>query len=155
VAREKRHLTRGAAPVNDEDKRKHLEFIQAAVTRMASNLFYLKGWTVTLIAGVFVLSAKDSNPNYFAIAYLGAILFWVLDGYFLGQERSFRALYDHVRILDPEKIDYSMDTSQFAKETRNSWYGAMFSRTLLIYYGGLVGIMITVAMALTEKCPHG
>ncbi len=31
-----------------EQKIKHLEFIQAAINRMAGNSFLLKGWTVTL-----------------------------------------------------------------------------------------------------------
>ncbi len=30
-----------------ENKRKHLEFIQAIISRMASNLFFLRGWTIT------------------------------------------------------------------------------------------------------------
>ena len=84
---------------NMENKRKHLEFIQAAVNRMASNLFLLKGWTVTLIAALFALAAKDAKPVYFAIAYFPPFMFWVLDGYFLSQERRFRSLYDHVRKL--------------------------------------------------------
>jgi hypothetical protein len=38
-----------------ENKIKHLEFIQSTVGRMASNLFLLKGWTITLIAAVFAV----------------------------------------------------------------------------------------------------
>lgn len=127
-----------------ENKRKHLEFIQSAVARMASNLFLLKGWTITLIAALFALAAKDSDKTYFFIAYLPALMFWALDGYFLSQERRFRALYDHVRKLDESEIDFSMDTSTFRDETRNTWLGAVFSGTLLIYYGVLVVTMVVV-----------
>ena len=49
-----------------EKKLKHLEFIQQAINRMASNLFLLKGWTVTLIAAMFALAAKESRDLYFA-----------------------------------------------------------------------------------------
>src|ERR1039458_2620376 len=83
-----------------ENKRKHLEMIQGIINRMASNLFYLKGWTITLIAALFALAAKDANPKYIFVAYFPVIIFWVLDGYFLSQERRFRALYDDVRMLD-------------------------------------------------------
>jgi hypothetical protein len=127
-----------------ENKQKHLEFIQSAVGRMASNLFLLKGWTITLIAALFALAAKDSNRVYFLIAYLPALMFWALDGYFLSQERRFRALYDQVRKLKESDIDFSMDTSTFRNEVRNTWLGAMFSRTLLIYYGALVLTMVVV-----------
>jgi len=127
-----------------EKKLQHLEFIQAAVNRMASNLFLLKGWTVTLIAGLFALAAKDSNRTYFLIAYLPPAMFWVLDGYFLSQERKFRALYDLVRSLEESQIDFSMDTRPFSNTLRNSWVGAIFSRTLVIYYGSLIALMIVV-----------
>jgi hypothetical protein len=52
-----------------ENKRKHLEFIQAIVTRMAGNLFFLKGWAITLIAGLFALAAKDAKPRFYFVAY--------------------------------------------------------------------------------------
>jgi hypothetical protein len=99
-----------------DNKQKHLEFIQAAVGRMASNLFLLKGWAITLIAALFALSAKDSNRAYFLIAYIPATVFWGLDGYFLSQERRFRSLYDSVRKFDETQIDFSMDTSPFKNE---------------------------------------
>jgi hypothetical protein len=133
-----------------ENKQKHLEFIQAAVSRMASNLFLLKGWTVTLIAALFALAAKDSKPVYFLIAYIPPFMFWVLDGYFLSQERKFRSLYDHVRKLQEAAIDFSMDTAPFASISRNTWLGAMFSKTLLIYYGVLTGAMLVVMWLLTH-----
>src|SRR5437016_12167506 len=104
-----------------ENKRKHLEFIQAAVGRMASNLFLLKGWTITLIAALFTLAAKDADKTYFLIAYVPAILFWGLDGYFLSQERRFRALYDNVRRLPEAEIDFDMDTSAF--KSQHTWFG--------------------------------
>ena len=33
-----------------ENKRAHLEMIQAVITRMAGNSFLIKGWSVTLVA---------------------------------------------------------------------------------------------------------
>ena len=130
-----------------ENKQKHLEFLQAVITRMASNLFLLKGWSITLIAALFALSAKDSNKLYIFLAYYPLVVFWVLDGYFLSQERRFRALYDHVRTLPESAIDFAMDTSQFKKDG-NTWPGAMFSKTLTIYYGALALIMLVLMFLL-------
>lgn len=128
-----------------EKKPKHLEFIQQAINRMASNLFLLKGWTVTLIAAMFALAAKESKDFYFVLAYFPTLMFWLLDGYFLSQERRFRSLYDHVSKLDESAIDFSMDTQPFkATPPRNKWSHALFSSTLLIYYGVLVAAMTTV-----------
>jgi hypothetical protein len=128
-----------------EKKLKHLEFIQQAINRMASNLFLLKGWTVTLIAAMFALAAKESKDFYFVLAYFPTLMFWLLDGYFLSQERRFRSLYDHVSKLDESVIDFAMETHPFkATPPRNKWSHALFSSTLLIYYGVLLAAMTTV-----------
>lgn len=129
-----------------ENKRKHLEFIQAAVSRMSSNLFLLKGWTITLIAALFALAQKDSNQLFALIAYIPAIMFWILDGYFLCQERRFRALYDTVRQKDEASIDFSMDTSPYRHN--HTWPSAIFSPTLSVYYGSLIVLMLIVMFFL-------
>lgn len=126
------------------NKHKHLEFVQAAVNRMAGNLFLLKGWSITLIAALFALAAKDANKSYVLIAYFPLLIFWCLDGYFLSQERRFRALYDQVRKMNESDIDFSMDTRTFSDDPRNSWAGAILSRTLIIYYAGLAIVMLVL-----------
>lgn len=83
-----------------ENKLKHLEMIQGIINRMASNSFALKGWSVTLVAGIFALSSKDANEIYFLIAYIPIIVFWFLDAYYLLQERLFRSYLNHPRCLD-------------------------------------------------------
>lgn len=127
------------------NKHKHLEFIQTSINRMSGNLFLLKGWSITLIAALFALAAKDTNKAYILIAYFPLFIFWTLDGYFLSQERRFRALYEHVRKLKEEDIDFSMDTGAFRTDPRTTWMSAMRSRTLVIYYAGLAVVMLALA----------
>lgn len=124
------------------NKHKHLEFIQAAVNRMAGNLFLLKGWSITLIAALFALAARDSNKAYVLIAYFPLLIFWCLDGYFLSQERRLRVLYDYVRQLNEPDINFSMDTRPFSNDPRTSWAGSLLSRTLVVYYLGLAAVML-------------
>ncbi|MEK7502795.1 MAG: hypothetical protein AAB609_04670 [Patescibacteria group bacterium] len=130
-----------------ENKRKHLEFIQAVLSRMAGNLFFLRGWTITLIAALLALFAKGTNSNY--IVYFLIVLtfvFWILDGYFLSQERLYRDLYNHVRKLKEGEIDFSMDTSEYKKYKKNTLIYSMFSSTLLIFYLPL----IIAALVITD-----
>lgn len=77
----------------DEDKRKHLELLQNAITRMASNSFVIKGWSVTLATALFGFSAKESEPRLALLALFPILAFWGLDAYYLGLERRFRKLY--------------------------------------------------------------
>jgi len=129
-----------------ENKRKHLEFIQGVINRMAGNLFFLRGWTITLIAALLALFVKGTNSNYIIYFLLVLVLvFWILDGYFLSQERLFRALYNHVRKLDEKEIDFSMNTSEYKKDKKNTWVCAMFSSTLLVFYLPLVGVALLIA----------
>jgi hypothetical protein len=131
-----------------EKKLKHLEFIQQAIGRMASNLFLLKGWAITLIAGLFALAAQGSDRSFYMIAYLPALMFWILDAFFLMLERRFRSLYDNVRTLDESQIDFSMDTQPFKDADGNGYWQAFWSRTLFIYYGALIVTMIVVMFAI-------
>jgi hypothetical protein len=131
-----------------ENKRKHLEFIQNVINRMAANSFFLKGWTVTLVSAIFVLSQKDADGAYILVAVLPIVTFWILDGFFLRQERLFRKLYDHVKTLSEDQIDFSMNTSVFNSSVQN-WLLVTISRTLILFYGGI--LLAVVIAALIEK----
>ena len=131
-----------------EDKRKHLELVQGVINRMASNSFMLKGWAVTLIAGIFALAGKDTDKLYFLVAYVPIIIFWGLDAYYLLQERLYRSLYDKVRQTDENKIDFSLKASAQEFNSGMNCYGScLFSRTELWFYLPLAivctGIIIT------------
>ena len=130
--------------MNMENKRQHLEMIQGIISRMAGNLFFLKGWAITLIAALFALAAKDANLKYIIVAYFPVLIFWILDGYFLSQERLFRDLYDDVRKRDEKDIDFSMDTRKYKVNERNGWLRSMFSPTLLWFYVSLIVVMFMV-----------
>ena len=110
---------------------------------MAGNLFFLKGWAITIIAGLSGLSAKDTDINMILIALFLAIIFWVLDGYFLSQERKYRDLYDGVRKLDEKDIDFSMDTRPY-DGGYNSWMCSIFSKTLMWFYFSLIILMVII-----------
>jgi len=110
----------------------------------------LRGWTITLITGLFALSAKDTSQNYILIAYFLIIIFWILDGYFLSQERLFRALYDEVRMFDEKNINFSMNTNEFKKDKKNRWLQSMFSITLLVFYLSLLGVTTLIYFCLNN-----
>ena len=126
-----------------EKKLKHLELIQAIITRMANNSFLLKGWSVVLVSALFALSAKDQNLYFIYLAYFPAIAFWILDGYFLWQEKLFRKLYDAVRIKNEENIDFSMNIAPHLNEVA-SWIKVTSSNTLFIFHGAIVGTILLV-----------
>lgn len=130
-----------AERINIESKLKHLEFIQGIISRMNVNSFLLRGWAVTLISALFAFATKETNINYILITYISTPLFWILDGYYLSQERKFRDLYETVRNTENSKIDFSMKTTN---SDNNSWISSIFSKTEIIFYGTLIGITLIV-----------
>jgi hypothetical protein len=125
-----------------EAKVKHLEFIQAAINRMAGNSFLLKGWTVTLTGGLLALTFKQIDRHYLYISLAVLSLFWFLDSYYLSRERRFVALFNSVRITNEANIDFSMETHSFGKTCR--WVRCAVSRTLLLFYGGLLAVHLLI-----------
>lgn len=131
-----------------EKKHKHLEFIQAAISRMARNSFAMKGWAVTLVAGIFAIASKDDAKWYFLIVYIPILVFWGIDAYYLCQERLYRSLYNKVRTMDEDKIDYDMNvTLEEYKCKKNTWHSCLFSRTEIWFYLPLI-ILSTIIVIL-------
>ncbi len=85
--------------------------IQGIITRMASNSFALKGWAVTLVVAILGLTWDGDSRAACLIALLPVVAFWGLDAYYLGLERRKRKLYDKVREMEEEAIDFKMSTS--------------------------------------------
>lgn len=118
-----------------ENKLKHLEFTQAVINRMDKNSFLLKGWCVTLIAGLFVLS--NNNYDHTIIVYLIPPMFCFIDGYYLSQQRKFIWLYNQARLKNNDEIDFDMETSG-CSVFRCSWFSSIFSKVHFIFYGAIV-----------------
>lgn len=124
-------------------KLKHLDFIQSVINRMSSYPFLLKGWSITLIVVLFTLTGDLSFDYISIVIFLCPIfIFWILDGYYLSKERQYRALYDHVRILDESDIDFSMSTEIFT-DCKYTWQASIFSKTLIIFY-----VLLTMITAI-------
>lgn len=132
----------------DNHKLKHLEFIQNIITRMNSNSFLIKGWSITLISALFALAAKDANINYILITYIVVPVFWLLDGFFIATERQYRDLYKSVISKAEADIDFSLDASLFNKG-KNTWVCGVFSKTLIPFY--LISISTTLIIMFLIK----
>jgi hypothetical protein len=117
-----------------ECKLKHLEFIQSVIARMNSNSFTIKSWVITLISALFALAASGSNTNYVLITYIIVPVFWLLDGFYLSQEKQYRELYKEVSIKKESEIDFSMIANKYDK-SNNTWISCIFTKTQIPFYG--------------------
>jgi hypothetical protein len=134
------------API-DASRLKHLEMLQQVIARMANNSFLVKGWSITLISALLAFATKDKMAAMAWIAFLPLISFWLLDGFFLYQERLFRALY--INNSKPPlnfPSDLSFDTSKIEGV---SWVDAIFSTSLIIFHG-LLAVMILAVIVFNS-----
>lgn len=133
------------------EKLKHLEFIQNIINRMNANSFLLKGWAITLTSALFALAAKDANINYVLISYIVIPVFWILDGFFISRERQYRSLYDEVRKIPTDSVDFDLNTTKFDCG-KNTWISGCLSKTLLIFYGITITATLAVMFLISPYC---
>ncbi len=126
---------------------KHLEFIQAVITRLANNSFLMKGWALTVAGAFYGFAVKGTSWQVAATGLMPVLIFWGLDAYFLRQERLFRSLYDQVRQRNPRIEPFSMNAAAYTSEAA-SWGRTLASPTLAPFYGPvfIIGILLTAVL---------
>ncbi|MGH8522691.1 MAG: hypothetical protein ACREXY_00230 [Gammaproteobacteria bacterium] len=117
-----------------EDQRKHLEFIQAVVARLASSSAAAKGWGLTVATATFGFSATKAVPVVAGLGLVVVIFFGVLDSYYLREERLFRYLYDDARRGRVEV--YSMNKNDYSGKCKR--LSVLLSWSILGFYGPLL-----------------
>jgi hypothetical protein len=123
----------------NEDQRKYLEMIQSGIARFSTNSFVLKGWTVALVTTVLGFAAQDA-ARAAVLALVPTVLFWVLDGYFLAQERAFRELFEQARKGQSETYAFPITGSELYE-----WWRAVRSVTVLLFHGTLALVALVTA----------
>jgi len=132
------------------EKIKHLDYIQAVITRMNANSFQLKGWMVTLASAILALYASTKNHNFVLVAILPVLIFWFMDAFYLTQERKFRGLYNDVAGI----TENSKDIKPFAMRPdlynggKYSYWSVFFSETISRLYFLVVVILIGIYIFL-------
>lgn len=129
----------------------HLGFIQGVITRMGANSFLLKGWSITLVAAMFALSVKDADKRFMLIAFFPALVFWVLDAFFLHQEKLFRKLYVEVAGGAVSSNSFTLDTSA-VHDMVPSGIKVFFSKTLLLFHGAIVLVVLFSIFVFAKPC---
>ena len=129
---------------------KHLEMTQAVINRLGSNSSWIKSWSIILIVTAMVLIARQDiqNPYFVLVPILPALGFWILDGYFLWQERLFRQVYGEIRVQSD--TDFEMNPMKHRNKPKCSWLSAIFSLTLVIFHiveiAFIIGIFAIIQM---------
>ncbi|WP_329614914.1 HIT family protein [Streptomyces brevispora] len=85
-----------ASAVGAEDRRQHLSFIQAIITRMSQASSSSKAWLLPIVTATYGYAITKSSIFVALLGLLAVLVFGILDANYLKQERAFRKLYDEV-----------------------------------------------------------
>ena len=126
--------------------------IEAIIERRAKNSFQLKGWSMTLIALVGAISAQGSDKRFILLAFIPILGFWILDSFYLQQERKYKQLYKNVAEQDESQIDFNLDadkaTGTAEEMARLCFCKCLFSITELCFYPLIAVALIILVIVL-------
>ena len=132
-----------------EAKLKHLDYIQAAIARMATNSFLFKGWAITIAAGLSAFGAADTKTALLIIALATTAMFWGLDGYYLWLERGFVQLHKEVAAKAEADIDFSMLIDK--NHATRRWLKTCGRLHLVVFYGTIIGVDVIGIIVVGSK----
>jgi hypothetical protein len=145
---------------NGEDRRKHLDFIQAVVTRMSAASSNAKSWLLPVVAATYGYARTKHARSVAMLGVLAVLLFMFLDANYLRQERAYRRLYDAVARRTRDVATFSLDPSEAfdasappqdkrerLQRLLSKWfpaYNVWLSWSIAPFYGALLLIGIVV-----------
>lgn len=89
-----------AVNFDKEDFKAYLTMIENVISRMTTNSFLIKGWTITMISAILTLAvSKKLNYKVYVIAVVVNIAFCFIDCFYLRTERLYRNMYNGVLTL--------------------------------------------------------
>jgi len=86
----------GNARIEPEDRRKHLDFIQATITRMSAASTTTKSWMLPVVTATYGYALTQRHCSVALLGIAAVLLFAYLDANYLRQEKRFRRLYKAV-----------------------------------------------------------
>ena len=135
---------------------KHLEFIQASITRMNQCSFQMKGWAITIVCAlmaVYIATMVENIGNYFYIglSIAATVLFWVLDAYYLSREKRFIGIYEDVagiteRENKKQLKDFQIPLKFYKGWKYSIWKSFIASCSTIAFYLPIIAALVGFAV---------
>lgn len=150
----------------ESNRIRHLEMIQAVISRLGSNGFLIKGSSVTVSGALLGFTVNQQRWELGALATGAVVVFWGLDTYFLRAERLFRVLFECVRTGANDVAPFFMGATgdtfvgtvrSSGKDDVASWRSTAKRPTLAGFYGLLMlcALLVTLLVGMSGKDADG
>lgn len=126
----------------NDNRIQHLNMVLRIAEEKATNSDNLKRWCVSLASAFLALSTQHNGVKVAYIALFPIFFLWLLDSYEqLMLSLTFK-LYDRVRLLPEEMIDYNLSLEQVQGQ-RDAVMTHFFKPKMFAFYGSMsAGIFI-------------
>lgn len=105
-----------------------------------------------MVVAIFALAPKDADKQFLLIAYLPILMFWLLDAFFLHQERLFRQLFEEVANDRIPSDRFTLDTSSVRPKVGH-FLKCAISRAILPFHVGLAAVVVFAVFVLARSVP--
>jgi hypothetical protein len=130
---------------------KHLEMLQAVISRIAGQGATLKNYCITLTTAVCGFAITLEKPLVTLLALFPVTIFALLDAQYLRMERRFRVLFDRVRLENWGTVPSFEISSKSAPDV--SYWDVLRSWSIFIFYAPLA--LAVVIVVLIARCAYG
>ena len=124
----------------EENKVAYLQMIQEPISRMSTASAIFKGFAATIVAGIAALSYSEVNTWVLGLSFVPALLFALLDIYYLKLEKKYRYLYEQVR-TDAHEADFSMKLTKDNKAANARVQDCIKSPSIWLFYPAMIAIL--------------
>jgi hypothetical protein len=144
-------MPKSKSPVPHTAVEAHLNMMQGVINRMATNSASCKAWCVSLVSALLVVIMDKGKSEFLPIAYIPAVLFLLLDGYYLIQEKRFRNSYN--TFIDKLHANCIAANDLYAISASGSWLAALWnaakSFSIWPFYAAMI-FFIRIAEGLSK-----
>ncbi|MFE9398745.1 hypothetical protein [Streptomyces flavidovirens] len=132
---------------SENERIKHLEFIQSTISRLGNNSFLIRGWAVTVTGVLIAISVQSAEWRVASVALGLSVGFWALDSSYLRRERMFRRLYEDAAQRPSTQVPlFSMNTQQY--ETAVKWNAVLFSGSTIMVHLPIISVDAFISVLL-------
>lgn len=138
---------------SEEDDRHYISLLQENINRMASNSANCKTWLVTILAALLAIQASLRElQGILWIALIPAILFYLLDSYYLGLERRFIKIEgafveDEKQEANTTSMLYNFNTKSIMSDSKATWE-AMGSTSTWPFYLAIIVLVVLIGKGI-------
>ena len=132
---------------------KHMDMYQNIITRMANNSAACKKWGIPLITLILGFVVKENQPLLVWVTIIPVMIFYLVDCYYLGLERQFRAGFNSSADKIREGTFTTADLFNLAPggDPEEEWKVSLNSKSTWPIYLGLFIAVILSAMLVVPN----